>query len=199
MIRKVIAGLLFTVTPSFGWDVGFNFRATSGFVTDPSYAVFASFATTNYPTTATIGGVPVTFGWETVGITQVRDRSMALDPRLAGMNCQLNNGGFSVFRVDLPSNGVYNIGLAAGDPAGYTDSNNIGIDSGNDNLFSVQAITGATSNTDIADATGTLLSIGSWATSNRLVTRTFATSILRLKLGGSVDNSYSCGRCPSLS
>ena len=192
MIRRIIACLLSTAAPSAAWDFSFDFRATAAFVADPSSTVFASFGVTNYPTTVSIGGQTVTYGWESVGATLARDRSTSSDPRVGGMNCQLNDGNTSVFRVDLPSIGIYSIGLAAGDPGGYTDVNYVGISSANNNLISFRVTTGATSIADLADVTGASIPVASWPGSNQMIQKTFAASILRLTLGGTADNAYSC-------
>ncbi len=94
------------------WQQGFDFRNTSTFVTDPSGDTFVG-PTTAYPTKNNEG----TFGWVKTSPVQARDRSTAVDPRLAGINFA-NNGAPATFYVDLPSPGTYNLSLALGD-AGY--------------------------------------------------------------------------------
>ena len=94
------------------WQQGFDFRNTSTFVTDPSGDTFVG-PTTAYPTKNNEG----TFGWVKTSLVQARDRSTAVDPRLAGINF-VNNGAPATFYVDLPSAGTYNLSLALGD-AGY--------------------------------------------------------------------------------
>lgn len=192
-MRRVIAILLISCTSCLALDVGFDFRASTGFVTDPIYATFASLGGTNYPTSATVNGQAIVFGWETIGAsTQIRDRNSAGDPRLAGMNCQLNDGNTSVFRVDLPATGTYNIGIAAGDPGGFEQNDHVKIGSGASALFSIYANTGATSTVDFVDATGGVRSVSAWPGSNAMVQKAFGTTILRLTLGGTVDSAYSC-------
>ncbi len=192
-MKKALAWLLLGSLPSFGWDVGFDFRATQSFVTDPAYAIFAAMGVTTYPTTATINGQAVTFGWESTGQSiGIRDRNASIDPRLAGMNCQQNDGNTSVFRIDLPSTGTYSIGLAAGDSAGFTQNNYISIASATSTVLSVQAITGATSTPNVADAAGTLWGLPAWPGSNVMVQKTFGTTILRMTLGGTVGATFSC-------
>ncbi len=94
------------------WQQGFDFRNTSTFVTDPSGDTYVG-PTTAYPTKNNGG----TFGWVKTSLVQARDRSTAVDPRLAGINFA-NNGAPATFYVDLPSAGTYNLSLALGD-AGY--------------------------------------------------------------------------------
>jgi uncharacterized membrane protein len=103
-----------TVTSSSAWALGFDFRATSNFVTDPPGDTYV-LASTAYPTT--FDGT--TFGWTNLGLVQSRDRSLTVDPRLAGINL-IANGAPATFAVDLPSPGTYNVSLALGD-AGYQE------------------------------------------------------------------------------
>ena len=101
-----------TVSAAGGWQQGFDFRNTAGFVTDPAGDTYV-LATTAYPTT--VNGV--TFGWLQTPQVQARDRNAQLDPRLAGINF-VNNGSPATFDVDLPSPGTYSLSVALGD-AGY--------------------------------------------------------------------------------
>jgi len=102
-----------TVTNSLSWQQGFNYRATAGYVTDPSNTTHV-LATTAYPTQ--VG--TVTFGWLNTQLVYSRDRSTGVDARLAGIN-YVSNGSPATFYVDLPSAGSYNLSLAMGDE-GYT-------------------------------------------------------------------------------
>ena len=104
-------GVVFEFTPST-WGIGFDFRNTSTFVTDPPGDTYV-LSGTAYPTT--FNGI--TFGWTNVNLVQARDRSTSVDPRLAGINF-VNNGSPATFYVDLPASGTYNLSLAMGD-AGY--------------------------------------------------------------------------------
>ena len=47
----------------------------------------------------------MTFGWVKTSLVQARDRSTAVDPRLAGIN-SAKNGSPATFYVDLPSAGT---------------------------------------------------------------------------------------------
>ncbi len=92
------------------WEQGFDFRNTSTYVTDPAGSTYV-LSTTGYPTSRN----GVTFGWaNTLQVAYARDRSMMVDPRLAGMNAG-SNGAPAKFYVDLPSAGTYNVSLAMGD------------------------------------------------------------------------------------
>ncbi|MGO9516897.1 MAG: choice-of-anchor tandem repeat GloVer-containing protein, partial [Candidatus Korobacteraceae bacterium] len=101
-----------TVISPTAWAIGFDFRNTSNFVTDPAGDTYV-LSTTAYPTT--FNGV--NFGWTNTNLVQARDRSNQIDPRLAGVNFAVN-GSPATFYVDLPASGTYNLSLALGD-AGY--------------------------------------------------------------------------------
>lgn len=193
MRKKLTAGMLLVLSPCFGWDVGFDFRATPSFVTDPSYALFAALGATAYPTTATVNGQTVTYGWESVSASSLtRDRTTSVDPRLAGINCQYNDGHTSVFRVDLPSVGDYNIGLAVGDSANNSQRTYLTVSSGSSPVLSLVSYTGINPALDVADATGTVMSPSVWTGTNSAVRKTFGSRTLRMTLGGTADSVFSC-------
>ena len=93
------------------WLKGFNFRQTSGYVTDGANETYV--VGDSYPTTRN----GVTFGWES-GLGGVVNRSTGVDRRLAGINYVFNDGGAHVFRVDLPNAGSYVLNAAFGDTTG---------------------------------------------------------------------------------
>lgn len=98
------------------FDMGFNFRATAGYVTDQAYAVPVLAET--YPNTYTnANGNSINAGWD--GGVNTLDRSNTNDPRLAGVN-YLPSASQRIFQVDLssgsnPGAGSYTIDIAAGD------------------------------------------------------------------------------------
>jgi hypothetical protein len=93
---------------------GFAFRSTLGYVTDAGNDQFID-ATVNYPTTTTIGGDSVTYGWETINASNAADRNTTV-PRLAGIVYNVTGSGAEyVFRVDLPEAGEYEVEAAFGD------------------------------------------------------------------------------------
>lgn len=107
----LVALLLFWALPArvlAAYDGGFNFRFSSGYVTDganETYVVFVS----SYPTTRN----GFTFGW-TVGPTLSNDVSTTY-PRLAGYN------GAAVgdtWQLDLPAAGAVTVHLALGSAGG---------------------------------------------------------------------------------
>lgn len=97
---------------------GFNFRATVGYVTDPTNTVFVDgFSSNVYPTLKSIGGEDVTFGWiepPSTPIVADANRSTSI-PRLAGVHVVTTTDDTRQFRVDLPGSGDYRVTLAMGD------------------------------------------------------------------------------------
>ena len=99
---------------SVSWGIGFDFRGSSNYVTDPPGDTYV-LSSTAYPTN--FNGT--NYGWTNLTNVQARDRSTSVDPRLAGMNYTIN-GSPETFYVDLPASGTYNVSLAMGD-AGYPE------------------------------------------------------------------------------
>jgi hypothetical protein len=102
------------------WSGGFDFRATVGYVTDPPNTTYVlGTTTTPYPTTRTINGQSVDFGWNNswgscAGTTVGGDIENLFDPRLAGDN-YISSGVCGSFLVHLPNgSGVYKLRLAQG-------------------------------------------------------------------------------------
>jgi uncharacterized membrane protein len=102
-------GLLNSAAPAGGWQQGFDFRNTATYVTDPPGDTYV-LPTMAYPTKSN----GVTLGWVNTSLVQGRDRSISVDPRLAGINFA-TNGSPATFAVNLPSAGSYNLSLALGD------------------------------------------------------------------------------------
>lgn len=104
------------------FDMGFDFRNTSAFVTDPSYGVPVLAET--FPHTYTAGnGNSINAGWDVA--TSPADRSSTNDPRIAGINFAGTNL-VRTFTIDLgsgsaPGSGTYTIDMAVGDAASAQD------------------------------------------------------------------------------
>src|SRR5208337_4927869 len=102
-------------------DFGFDFRATLGFVTDPTYA--AAVLGEAYPHTYTNGlSNTISAGFTLAAVNvNTRDRSAAGDARLAGENQNgPGNAGspsFVTFEIALPVAGAWIIQAAFGDQA----------------------------------------------------------------------------------
>ena len=104
------------------FDMGFNFRATAGYVTDNIHYAVPALGEA-YPHTYTNGdGQSINAG--TNGSWQAPlDRNAGNDSRIAGMYYQSNDGSGPTFQVDLssgsaPGAGTYTVDFAAGDPGG---------------------------------------------------------------------------------
>lgn len=167
------------------FSAGFDFRATSGYVTDVAPNTYCLAADT-YPTSR--GGF--TFGWDgTVGIDG-RDRNAGVDVRLAGIVFGLNTATIFTWRLDLPAPGTYQITLALGDGNANPQKNYFGLQDTFTSLLSFSPV--STTGSTWADATGTLLNAAAWPGSNTPVSKVFATSILRITLSGTVDTDSSC-------
>lgn len=158
-----------------------NFRASSGYVTDGTDETYCLGAADIYPVTR--GGL--TFGWDSTANLIQADRSTA-DRRFAGVN-GCSNTNTRTLRVDLPSTGTWLVRLAAGDPTG-----------GSFPYIRLQdnVTTFATSNFgelgsgQYADAAGGAFGTAAgWLAGNTAISRNFASSILRVLVGGANPSS----------
>lgn len=190
-MRRLIAFLLCVsiASPSFcAWDKGFNFRATSGFVTDGANETYV-IDNEAYPTVRN----SVTFGWNTTTCLSVtmgggsRDRDAGVDRRLAGIHFGSNSGGLScTFKVDLPSAGVYTIQLGMGDAGGNAQENYITVSDNATPLITFSPLNTLATPT-FGDAAGATYTSAAWPGSETAVTKTFATTTLNLQIGGTVS------------
>jgi hypothetical protein len=150
------------------WDKGFNFRGTSGYVTDGTDETYV--LGDSYPTTRN----GVTFGWD-AGV-YAYDEYSSYDRRLVGAN----RGGYDTtrhFRVDLPAAGNYLIRAAFG-------SVNIGSAIAAaflDDAAVLSSVNGEHGSSEWRDATGALRGWVTWAAENASVTYTFASTTLRVR------------------
>jgi hypothetical protein len=108
-----------------GWLAQINFRATSGYVTDPEGSTYcladASTPNDDYPTTRN----GWTFGWTSANPPPhyEADRHVGYDARIAGYVGANNGWTFEgTFRLDLPQAGKYAVGWVAGDVEGNASS-----------------------------------------------------------------------------
>ena len=162
---------------------GFDFRNTSAYVTDPSTSTFqlcpTGTANPAYPTTKSVNGQSITFGWES-GTANVdsRDRNSGIDARLAGINFVPSTaGGSGTWRVDLPSSGSWTLNMAMGDASG-AQTINLNVKDTNTTLFSFANT--AVASGSFLDANGTAWTAANWPASNTSKTVTFTTTICRV-------------------
>lgn len=164
------------------WDVGFNFRGSSTYVSDGAGETYVTGAET-YPTTRTVNGVSVTFGWEDSHTFNL-DRASSGDRRLAGASGDFAAG--KRFRVDLPAVGDYAIHLAIGDALAAQTVHWQTAD-GTLALDSYDGDTGAADS--FFDAAGSILTAAAWVAGEAAVTRTFASTIFRLQTSAASSSS----------
>lgn len=164
------------------FDKGFDFRASSGFVTDPASCTYVigpdgGGVHDQYPTTRN----SVTFGFVAWGASDSsRDRDSGIDPRLSGMVYTPNNGTQVDFRIDLLSAGTYNIALAMGEASSDHTGQRIEI---LDNTTSRFSISGDTLGGNFIDANGNARSAAAWPGSNTPRSITMATTTLIVRFG----------------
>jgi len=161
------------------YDFGYNFRATSGYVTDDAGYTYNIGET--YPTSKTAGGVTTNVGWDVT--PQTRDRDNTVGPRLAGLN-SLNTGGPSTytFRVDLPASGTWNVYIACADASFSNEAFFDVLDSNGSTVLYAQAdITIASGS--VLDAAGTLhTSYALWAANQAPRSLTFSGTAFFIQL-----------------
>lgn len=164
-------------------DVGINFRATSGYVTDNSGETYC--LNEAYPTTR--GGL--TFGWESgTPPDGARNRDSGVDVRLAGINFTANDGTQHTFRVDLDNSGTHEIHLALGD-TGATQAYQYLEFQDNSTTFATIDQSSGTNVDEYYDAADNLRSEAAWPGSETSISRTFTSTILRLVMGTSGSES----------
>ena len=165
-------------------NVAFNFRQTSGYVTD--VGVESPVLNEAYPTTYANGA---TAGWESTYVDPYRDRDNSIDRRLAGHN---RVGYVSApvdrdFRCDLDAAGAMDLHLAVGDPlfgyatnqvnpyAKFVDTSSV--------LFTVVAGDTSIAAGEFYDATGVKrTSPADWVANQAVKSLTFSTTILRMRI-----------------
>lgn len=177
-MKKLIFLLAFLLPAiaSAQWDKGFNFRATSGYVTDGANQTYV--LGDAYPTTRN----SVTFGWTASLSDPLRDRDNMVDPRLAGIN-QIPNNTPKDFRIDLPAAGGYTVYIALGDAvidqptAQYLEIF--------DDTTSKLVIndTDGTLGGNFDDANGTNRTSAAWPTDNVGIGLSFATTTMYVTVG----------------
>lgn len=170
---------------------GIDFRASAPFVSDPANCDNEIGTTANYPRTSAQGN---TVGWEQAPSLPTRDRSSGVDARLAGMAGTFNSSGSAAnYRLDLPSAGDYVIRMAIGDQAGGHANTVVELF---DNVTSLGKIVnvGSTATDEFYDATGVKrTSDTDWVTNNATLTKTFASTILRVQIGDTSGSSdFTC-------
>lgn len=166
------------------FDQGIDFRATAGFVTDPSGCDKEIGTTANYPRTSAQGN---TVGWEDApGGT--RDRTNSVDARLAGVAFAAN-GTAKRYRIDLPSSGWYRITLALGDNT-TAQSQSVGVYDGTTIISNVVGHNLASAGGTFYDACGIRRSsAANWVTNEVSFVAFFSSTICRIKIADTATAS----------
>lgn len=172
----------FILGAAAAWAKGFNFRSTSGYVTDGTDETYV-LAADSYPVTRN----GVTFGLSGA-VTGAADRDSALDRRLAGIVFCDNSGSQYTFRVDLPATGNYRIRLALGDAGGAQGYQYVQVKDDTSVLFAVDDTDG-TAEDNFDDAGGNNRAAAAWPTDNVAVDHTFATTTLLVLVGSPADQA----------
>jgi len=187
------AGIQNSATVPTLFRMGFDFRATQAYVTDPSDCVFfggngGSGAGTNYSAGVTFTNDLFSMRAGYLGsdlVANLRDRSTAV-PKLAGTQWAAGIAFPAICQFDLPSTGNYSIRAAFGDPSGgaVEISNKFydGIIGSGETLFqTIGPVTLASG--EFRDANNvTRTSAADWVANNVAITRTFTTTTFQLTL-----------------
>jgi hypothetical protein len=167
------------------WDKGFDFRATSGYVTDPTDCTYVLSSDTS-PTTRN----GATFQWDATYL-ESRDRINTGDARLSGTNV-CGGIGSNIWTLTLPGTGDYDIYAAFGD-AGNEQRIKATIADNTTAFITIADV--LTGNVDqFIDATGTVRTRAQWiadsARGGTAVRRTFASTSLVMTL--QIPTTLSC-------
>lgn len=164
------------------WDKGFNFRATSGYVTDGTNETYV-LATDAYPTTRNGS----TFGWSNTANMDHRDRSTSVDRRLAGINfCATATS----FRVDLPSAVTFAISMAMGDNGSQQNFQTVILKDNTTTLTTIPPSGTAITLIDhFLDPNNTDHTSAAWPGSNTTYSAAFSSTIFNATLGGGGGNA----------
>lgn len=194
-MKALRISILVLLCPSLAFaqfDLGFDFRATSGFVTDPTYGVFAT-STDTYPKSYTAANGSSANAGFTQGSPSARDRSASVDPRLAGIVFGPNNSAtVIIFRVDLPATGSYTISVASGDQASGQVNNTVTLADGG-TVFATVSNNASPGADQYYDASGVLrTSSTNWVSSQATISHTFTSTQATVLVGcncGQATNS----------
>ena len=159
------------------WDKGFNFRDSSGYVTDDATETYV--LADAYPTTRN----GVTFGW-TSGTVATADRDNGNDRRLAGINYE-GGAGQAVFRIDLPNTGTFNISIAAGD-AGFEQSGDQQVQILDNSTLKATVADHCPANSFL-DALDTVYTAANWPANNDPLEVEFASTICNIRIGNGTE------------
>jgi hypothetical protein len=159
---------------------GIYFRATDNQV-DPSNFDAEIGNTENYPRTSAQGN---SVGWEVINASIGRaDRDTITDVRLKGIH-QHANTTVGDYRIDLPNTGTYKVGCAIGDGGGSQTNMTAVLVDGETSFKTIVSDVNISSGRWY-DAAGNLhIGEAAFGTGEEMVTHTFSSTVLRLRIGG---------------
>lgn len=188
ILGRILATLLlfFVASPSYAWtDAKLNFRSTSAYVTDgvgETEVISSPEASGGNMEAYAVTRETLTFGWLTPASGGTRNRNSGVDARFAGLHFN-ENGNQETFELDGFTAGcTYDIHLAAGDQGNATATVYF-------QLFDNATQFGSTINSSTSgadrflDATGVERTSANWDANNVAVTRVFASTVFKLKIG----------------
>lgn len=169
------------------FDVGFDFRGSAIYVTDPAYGVPVLGET--YPHTYTnANGDSINAGWVGAPSLTCQNQYSAGDPRLAGRNLKNTDPDYD-FQVDFtsgsaPGAGDYTTAIASGDVGG----SNVFFQILDNTTVLIDGSAIGFNNGDYTDAALATYTTANWPSSNTPVAVTFATTTAILRLTGDSFN-----------
>lgn len=174
--------------------LGFNFRATAAWVTDGTgESAVTDVDLTNYTYPYTSFGNGVTAGY--VGGSNAmrsRDRNSGVDRRCAGLHFDNVTTAQQVWRVDLASTGSKNVVISIGDNSYATGDDYLELFDDTTSLGVLVNDSNGHPAGQFYDANAALhTSAANWASNQTPIAKTFASTILKIKLGrgaGSAGN-----------
>lgn len=183
LLKFALLPLLFFVESAYSQadDAKFNFRATSGHVTDGAGETYVLGETSSQSR----GGY--TFQWNTCGDC-ARDRSAAV-AKFAGTNKRDNNGTQNTFTVTLKSTGAKVIRAAFGDSSNAGSPTYAYFYDNTTLIASVVVTPNSTSSNTFLDATGVNRTAAAWDADNVAVSHTFASTTFKLVIGSPTAQS----------
>lgn len=174
---KKLFSLMLWASSLYGWSACINFRATSGYVTDPAGCTYALSRGSGHDSAYPISRGGFTFGWLDTNQFDANRSTSPTNKNLAGINYN-NTGSNSDFRIDLPSAGNYTITIALGDYSfGQTNTGAKLYD--NTTLLATIGPTN-TSAGHFLDATGADITDATYPGAS--ITKTFATTTFIIRL-----------------
>lgn len=182
--------LMSAAAAGVGINLGIDVRNTSGYVADPAGDTYSLGEA--YPTTRG----SLTFGFSSNQTGHSFNRSLSVDPRLAGFVVSQGVGSPTCgslgstlyFQVDLPNGaGTYAISVALGD-ASFSSVQNAILCDGSTLLATISQ--GSVAAGSFVDATNAVYTAANWITSQTPITKTFAGTNLKVVATNTSANTF---------